>query len=393
MDNQKLKELFPKTSCVPFPTIMDGATRTRLIENGLAEDGCAEQFVLENPKVFQEIQRNYVRSGANIVTAATFGCNRHQLNKFGLGSNTPDYIRKLVGITIGVGMSWHCGSVGPTGKEFNHSETVKSFEEIYKIYSEQVSEMDKVTVNYFALENGCDLAEVRACVSAIRDFSKTPIFVCFEMDKDGKTVSGDELIPAIIALSDMGINAIGCSCKLGPYEMAEVLRPAAKFAITSGMSLVALPDAKTADKTYTDEDFYNAAKEMLKFGTLVIGGCCGTDDSHIKAIRKAVDEGIEIDEAVLTDLPDLSEYAATNSKYAKIDLSNPEILKADEGLFGLDREFAIVEVNTTEESDFILNNQDKITTPLAVKGSIKAIKYLKKYYNGKVFDASRALRH
>ena len=120
---------------------------------------------------------------------------------------------------------------------------------------------------------------------------------------------------------------------------------------------------------------------------------CGTDDSHIKAIRKAEDEGIEIDEELLKDLPVLSEYAATNKKYAKIDLTNPEILKADEGLFGLEKDFAIVEVNTIEDSDFILNNQDKITTPLAVKGSLKAIKYLKKYYNGRVFDASRALRH
>lgn len=290
-------------------------------------------------------------------------------------------------------MSWHCGSVGPTGKAFNHAETAKSFEEIYKIYNEQVSEMEKVTVNFFSVENGCDLAEVRACVSAIKEVSKVPVFVCFEMDKDGKTAAGDELIPAIIALSDMGVNAVGCSCRIGPYEMAEVLRPAAKFALANGMPLIALPDAKTADKTYKDEDFYKASKEMLKFGTLVIGGCCGTDDSHIKAIRKAEDEGIEIDEELLKDLPVLSEYAATNRKYAKIDLTNPEILKADEGLFGLEKDFAIVEVNTIEDSDFILNNQDKITTPLAVKGSLKAIKYLKKYYNGRVFDASRALRH
>ena len=380
---------------MPFPIVMDGATRTRLIELGMSPDCCMEQWIMESPAVYQEMERNYVRSGANMITAPTAGSNRNMLNKYNLGASTPDITRKLVGVAIGVGMSWHCGSMAPTGKTFEPgADTAKIYDEIFKIYSEQAAEMDKVTVNFFLVESMTSLLEAKAAVAAINDVANHPIiFVSFKVDKSGKTESGDELLPAMLALSDMGVNAFGCNCNLGPDDMLEVLKPLAPYAVKFGMPLIAQPNAEADGKTYSEDDFCDFAKKCINEGILVIGGGDGTNDSHIRGIRKAMDEVKFENEELLNNLPDTDMIACTNNKTAVVDLANPEIIGVDEKLFEISgKDFAIVEVKSTDEADFILNNSYKITVPMAVKGNIKAVKYLKKYYNGRIIDVSRALR-
>lgn len=391
-----VKEIFNRIPAgMPFPLVMDGAVRTMLVELGMPKDACVAQWVIEHPAVYQDAVRNCVRAGANIMTALTGDSNRGMLNNYDLGANTPDYTRRLVGITIKVAMAWHCGAMGPTGKTFEQGDdVVKTYEEIFKIYHEQAVEMDKVTVNFFLVEGLTSLLEAKAAVAAIKDAAKDPvIFVSFKVDKTGKTASGDELIPSLLTLADMGVNAFGCNCGIGPDDMLKVLKPVAPYAVKLGIPLIAQPDAVTADKTYSEEDFYNFAKECVNNGILIIGECCGANEAHISGIRKAIDEVEFSNEELLNALPDDDMTACTNNRISKISISDPEIIAADDKLFDLTgKDFAIVEVKDIEEADFIINNSYKIAVPLAVKGSIKAIKHLKKYYNGKIVDVSRELR-
>lgn len=391
-----VNEIFNKIPAgMPFPLVLDGPAREKLIELGMPKDSCLAQWVMEHPSVYQDMVRSCVRAGANIMTSPTSDANRSMLNKYNLGANTPDYTRRLVGITIEVAMAWHCGAMGLTGKTFEQGiDYVKTYEEIFKIYHEQAAEMDKVTVNFFFLEGLTSLLEAKAAVAAIKDAAKNPvIFVSFKVDKDGKTESGDELVPSLLTLADMGINAFGCNGNIGPDDMLKVLKPVAPYAVKLGIPLIAQPEAVTDEKTYSEEDFYNFTKECINNGILIVGACYGPNEAYIQSIRKAVDEVKFDNEELLNSLQDDDMVACTNNRSAKIDLSSVEILAADEKLFDVsDKDFVIVEVKTPEEADFIINNSYKIDAPLAVKGSIKAIKHLKKYYNGKVVDVSRALR-
>lgn len=58
-----------------FPLILDGATGTELQKRGYTGAKCAEEWVIEHPDVLQEIQRNYVKAGSQILMAPTFSAN------------------------------------------------------------------------------------------------------------------------------------------------------------------------------------------------------------------------------------------------------------------------------------------------------------------------------
>lgn len=63
---------------VPFklPLLLDGATGTNLIAAGMPRGVCPEQWILENPKPLQDLQRSFIEAGSDAVLAPTFGANR-----------------------------------------------------------------------------------------------------------------------------------------------------------------------------------------------------------------------------------------------------------------------------------------------------------------------------
>ena len=64
--------------------ILDGATGSNLIKAGMPNGVCPEKWIIDNPKALIDLQRDYVRSGSNIVLAPTFTGNRIKLAEYGL---------------------------------------------------------------------------------------------------------------------------------------------------------------------------------------------------------------------------------------------------------------------------------------------------------------------
>ena len=67
-----------------FPLILDGANGTELQKRGYDGSVCAETWVLEHPEVMQQIQKEYVEAGSDVVYAPTFGANRVKLEENGI---------------------------------------------------------------------------------------------------------------------------------------------------------------------------------------------------------------------------------------------------------------------------------------------------------------------
>ena len=75
------KELNINQMDVPFklPLLLDGATGTNLIAAGMPRGVCPEQWILENPKPLQDLQRSFIEAGSDAVLAPTFGAHRARL--------------------------------------------------------------------------------------------------------------------------------------------------------------------------------------------------------------------------------------------------------------------------------------------------------------------------
>ena len=79
MTKTDFKELIKKG-----PIILDGATGTNLMAEGMPIGVCPELWILEHPEVMKKLQQDYVAAGSQIVYAPTFTGNRIKLAEYGL---------------------------------------------------------------------------------------------------------------------------------------------------------------------------------------------------------------------------------------------------------------------------------------------------------------------
>ena len=161
------------------------------------------------------------------------------------------------------------------------------------IYTEQAAGLEQAGVDLFVIETMMTLSDARAAVLAVRSVSDKPIFVTFTCDESGRSLTGTDMAAALTVMQGMGVSAFGLNCSTGPDKMLLQLQRLHRYA---RIPLIAKPNAGMPEvvdgKTVYDcppEHFASYVPEMLKAGVAVFGGCCGTDEGHIAALRAALD--------------------------------------------------------------------------------------------------------
>ena len=94
-------------------------------------------------------------------------------------------------------------------------------------------------------------------------------------------------------LKPLGIDGIGANCGKGIEAFLPIcarLRKATDLPIwiKPNAGLPEIVDDKTVFRT-TAQEFVQYIPEMIQAGAGFIGGCCGTDQVFVKAIRQTVD--------------------------------------------------------------------------------------------------------
>ena len=281
-----------------FPLILDGANGTVLQERGYDGSVCAEKWVLEHPEVMQQIQREYAEAGSDVVYAPTFGANRVKLEENGIFNQVADYNKRLVAISkeAVAGKALVAGDIATTGKFLAPLGDV-TFSELYDIYHEQAAALEEAGVDMFAIETIMTVPDARAALLAVRDVSDKPVLVSFTCDENGRTLTGTDVLAALVIMQGMGADAFGLNCSTGPDMM---VKQAARISRLASVPLAIKPNAglpKTIDgRTVYDcspEEFVRYTDDFAALGTVMFGGCCGTGPDHIGALKKSV-EGTEL---------------------------------------------------------------------------------------------------
>ena len=137
-----------------------------------------------------------------------------------------------------------------------------------------------------------NVAEARAALLAVKDVSSKPVFVSFTCDEKGRTMTGTDVCAALLVMQGMGADAFGLNCSVGPKELIPQLR---RLSALSEIPLIAKPNAglpKSAGfRTIYDvspEEFASYVPALADAGVSVFGGCCGTDERYIAALRAAL---------------------------------------------------------------------------------------------------------
>ena len=223
--------------------ILDGATGTELIKQGMPSGVSPELWVAENPAAITAVQQAYADAGSNIVYTPTFGGNEIKLAEFGLENRAFELNKTLAEISIksvrdrGVLVF---GDLAPTGK-FVEPSGDWAFEEAVNVYKNQVKALAAADVDGFVIETMMDLQEARAALIAARElYPDAPVMVTLTFDESQRTLTGVTPDAALITLQSLGADAFGCNCSTGPADMAKLLASIKEYA---SIPLIAKPNA------------------------------------------------------------------------------------------------------------------------------------------------------
>lgn len=279
---------------LPLPLLLDGATGSELLRRGMPAGVCTERWVLEHPQVLQELQRDYVAAGANVVLAPTFGANAARMEEQGISGKVAEYNTRLVELSREAveGKALVAGDLGPTGRSIPPFGDF-SFEMLVAVYTEQAMALELAGVDLFVVETAVSMPEARAAMLAIRSVSDKPVLVSFTCNDEGRTPSGTDVLAALIVMQGMGAAAFGLNCGEGPevvLEQISRLTPYATIPLLAKPS-AGLPQIEGGKAVYSvsPEELASFVPALAGAGVRIFGGCCGAGPEHLAALRKAVD--------------------------------------------------------------------------------------------------------
>jgi len=267
--------------------VADGAMGTMLYEKGVFINRCYDELNLSAPQLVKEVHEAYVKAGAQIIEANTFGANRGRLATFSLGE-------KLAGINqAGVRLAreaagdaaFVAGSVGPTGLR-NASP-----EELREIFSEQAAVLVGAGVDLLVLETFFSIDELREAVTAVRAAAGPELVIVAQVtiNDDGAMLDGTSTEDFTALLDQWPVDVIGLNCSVGPKATLEtverIMRQTSKP--VSAMPNAGHPADVEGRKIYLCSPEYMSqyARRFLWAGVKIVGGCCGTTPEHIKLVR------------------------------------------------------------------------------------------------------------
>ncbi|MDH6458419.1 5-methyltetrahydrofolate--homocysteine methyltransferase [Fusobacterium sp. PH5-7] len=296
--------------------VLDGATGTAIQKYNLTDEdfqgkkGCNEILNITRPDVIKEIHTKYIEAGADIIETNSFNCNRislkdyeiedmsYTLSKKGaeLARETADNFYKTSGKKIYV-----AGSIGPTSKSLSLPmgdvpyEREINFDQMKKIYSEQIEGVIDGGVDCLLIETIFDgLSAKAALVAAEELFEKKniqlPIMISATVNRQGKIFSGQSIESLITALDRPSIISFGLNCSFGAKDLIPMIKRIASFT-DKYISLYPNAGLPNEEGEYEETPGITAGylKELVDEKKVnILGGCCGTHFSHIKAIADLV---------------------------------------------------------------------------------------------------------
>lgn len=291
MTKNKFRELAKKGFL-----FLDGATGSNLMKAGMPAGVCPEQWILEHEDIMENLQKEYVNAGTNILYAPTFTANRIKLEEYGLENRITEMNHRLVALSkrAAEGKALVAGDITMTGRQLKPMGDLE-FEALIDVYKEQIRLLDEAGVDLLVVETMMSLQESRAALIAAKEVSDLPVMVTMTFEKDGRSLFGTDAKTAAIVLESLGADALGANCSTGPAQMEEVIRSMAEV---TAIPIIAKPNAglPAVDEngnTYYDmaaDTFAEEMKILANAGATILGGCCGTSPEYIFKLTQSVKE-------------------------------------------------------------------------------------------------------
>lgn len=308
--------------------VLDGAMGTMIQRHKLDEAGYRgtrfadwsqdvkgnnDLLTLTQPDIIKDIHRQYYAAGADMVETNTFNSTRVSQADYGMEDLAYELNKAGARIACEVADEFTArepnkprfvvGTLGPTSRTASLSPDVNNpafrnitFDELVENYTEATKGLIEGGADIIMIETIFDTLNAKAAIFAIQKVftemdKKLPIMISGTItDASGRTLSGQTAEAFWYSVRHANPLSIGFNCALGAAELRQHIVSVSKIA---NVFVSAHPNAGLPNEMgeYDESPAVMAVqlKEWATSGLLnIIGGCCGTEPAHIKAIAEAV---------------------------------------------------------------------------------------------------------
>jgi homocysteine S-methyltransferase len=275
--------------------LTDGAMGTLLVSRGAPAEGPRSPNSVAAPDLVREIHDDYVAAGAQVLSTNTWDANRAKLSKFDWADSLEKINREAVRLARAAAEGEYiyvAGSVGPLGQLVKPYGPLTRLH-VRELFTEQIRILLEEGVDLLSFETFSSTLEAVEALRAARALSAgIPIAASMTFLADGKTSFGEDAEGALAALVAAGADVVGMNCTVGPQEAFETFsRVAGSVAVpVSVRPNAGYPWVVSGRTVYpaTPDYFRQSARDLLRAGAALVGGCCGTAPEHIAAMAREV---------------------------------------------------------------------------------------------------------
>jgi 5-methyltetrahydrofolate--homocysteine methyltransferase len=293
--------------------LCDGAMGSRVQSHDLDVDtdywdreNCTEVLNLSRPEVVREIHRGHLAAGSDVVQTNSFGGSPITLAEFDLADRALEINRlaaELARSTLdefaGDGRErFVLGSIGPGTKLPSLGQV--DYDSLETALAIQAEGLVGGGVDGLLIETVQDPLQMKAAVNGVRiALAKLghdlPVLVQVTVETTGTLLVGTEIAAAATVAQALGVDALGLNCATGPREMAEHLRWISEhwcgpITVQPNAGLPELVDGRVRYPLGAEEMARWLRRFVVEDGVNLVGGCCGSDDGHIRALDRMLRE-------------------------------------------------------------------------------------------------------
>ena len=302
--------------------VLDGATGTTIQQYKLTEaefrgeqfkdfhddlKGANDLLCITNPDVVASVHRRFLEAGADLITANTFNAQRISLKD----KHIDGYAREINLAACRLARKeadaytlmnprkprYVLGGIGPTPKTLSIGENEEfNRQMLHDAYYEQVEALFDGNVDAIILETIFDIENAKVALECCKEMMvkkgrRLPVMMSFTVASDnGYNMLGQSVVDFVKELHDDSVFSVGLNCSLTAPRMAPVIQ---RMAEETNFYISMFPNAGLPDSHGhygdTPKQMQSEIWSVVEAHLLnIVGGCCGTDDLHIREIAKLV---------------------------------------------------------------------------------------------------------
>ena len=285
--------------------LIDGAMGTELQRRGVPMDKIAWSgaAVLTYPNIVRETHEDYIRAGAKVIITNTYGSTRQMLEPAGYGDQVEAVFRGAVKLArqarenVAEQAVAVAGSISTEPPGFDRNAFFSPEKEL-EAYREAAGLLVDAGVDLIALEMIVETTHAaRAMQAALETGLPVWLGVGCKKTEDGRIVSFDHtdlefttVLDAVIPLGPTVVNIMHSEIRAIP-EAIELVRQrwSGPIGVYPESGYFTKPNWNFVD-VISPADLITEALGWVRAGVRLLGGCCGTNPKHIKALQAAMPE-------------------------------------------------------------------------------------------------------